>query len=62
MNNQTLKATIEDGWEKRDSLADVPGIAEAVDGAIALMDSGAVRVCEVDKIADGADSRNYRVS
>ncbi|MEL6506690.1 MAG: 2,3,4,5-tetrahydropyridine-2,6-dicarboxylate N-succinyltransferase [Pseudomonadota bacterium] len=46
MNNQTLKATIEDGWEKRDSLADVPGIAEAVDGAIALMDSGAVRVCE----------------
>ncbi|MEO1150251.1 MAG: 2,3,4,5-tetrahydropyridine-2,6-dicarboxylate N-succinyltransferase [Pseudomonadota bacterium] len=46
MNIEDLKATIETGWEKRDALGDVPGIAAAVDAAIALIDSGAARVCE----------------
>jgi len=37
---------IEQGWQKRDDLNAVPGIGEAVERAIQLIDSGAARVCE----------------
>jgi 2,3,4,5-tetrahydropyridine-2-carboxylate N-succinyltransferase len=44
---QTLKETIDAAWERRDSLGpDDRAVAEAVEQAIALLDSGEARVAE----------------
>lgn len=44
-NLQSLVDTIEQGWEQRENLGDVPAIGEAVTTAIDLIDSGKARVC-----------------
>ncbi|HEX8578160.1 MAG TPA: 2,3,4,5-tetrahydropyridine-2,6-dicarboxylate N-succinyltransferase, partial [Allosphingosinicella sp.] len=44
---ETLRTTIEDAWERRDSIrAGDREVAEAVEAAIALLDSGEARVAE----------------
>jgi 2,3,4,5-tetrahydropyridine-2-carboxylate N-succinyltransferase len=45
--NDALRQTIEDGWERRDGLAEEePELREAVEAAILLLDSGEARVAE----------------